>query len=218
MTRAVVFDLDGTLVDSLADIARAGNAVLRRRGLPEHPEDAYRRFVGDGMEMLVRRIVPAGSSEDEVGRVLADLRAEYARRSLETTRPYPGVPELLDRLVARGIPFSVVTNKPHEPAVEMVGALLGRWRFSAVIGAMPDLPRKPHPAGALRAAAVMGVEPEACLYVGDTATDVATARAAGMVPVGVLWGFRGEAELREAGARHLLRRPEELLALLAPAG
>ncbi len=214
MTRAVVFDLDGTLVDSLADIARAGNAVLRRHGFPEHSEPAYRRFVGDGMEALVRRIVPAGSSEDEVGRVLADLRAEYARRSLETTRPYQGVPELLDGLVARGAPFSIVTNKPHEPAVEMVRALLGRWRFSAVIGAAPDLPRKPHPAGALRAAAQMGVEPGACLYVGDTATDVATARAAGMVPVGVLWGFRDDAELREAGALHLLRRPGELLELL----
>ncbi len=221
MPTAVVFDLDGTLVDSLRDIARAANAVLGRFGFPPHPEGAYRRFVGDGMEMLVRRIVPPGRAEDDVARVLAALRDEYRRRSLETTRPYPGVPELLDGLAARGVPFAVVTNKPHEPAVEMVRALLGPWPFRAVIGAGPDTPRKPDPTGALRAARILGVRPEECLYLGDTATDMETARAAGMVPVGALWGFRDEAELRAAGAVHLLRRPEDLLALLdgaRPAG
>ena len=213
MKQAVIFDLDGTLVDSLADIASAMNEVLERHGFPAHPVGAYRRFVGDGMERLVRRALPP-VGEEIVVRVLEDMRRTYARRALRTTRPYPGIPDLLDRLAARGVPFAVLTNKPHEPAVAMVRALLGRWPFAAVQGAVPGRPRKPDPAGALELARRLGVTPEGCLFVGDTPTDMATAAAAGMVPVGVLWGFRTEPELRDAGARFLIERPLDLLSLL----
>ncbi len=213
MERAVIFDLDGTLVDSLGDIASAMNEVLERHGFPSHPLPAYRRFVGDGMERLVRRALPP-VDEETVARVLEDMRGTYARHALRTTRPYPGVPDLLDRLAARGVPFAVLTNKPHDAAVAMVRALLGRWRFAAVRGAVPGRPRKPDPAGALEIARRLGVAPEGCLFVGDTPTDMATAGAAGMVPVGVLWGFRTEPELRGAGARFLLEQPLELPGLL----
>ncbi len=212
---AVVFDLDGTLVDSLGDIADAMNAVLAGLGLPTHPRDRYRFFVGDGLEVLVRRALP-GDRVDErlVARALDRMRDEYGRRATATTRPYPGIPELLDGLAARNRPFAVFTNKPHDAAVDMVDRLLGRWRFVAVLGPGPGTPRKPDPAGALRVAAAMGVAPGACMYVGDTAVDMATARAAGMIPAGALWGFRTEDELHSAGARHLLADPREALPLV----
>ncbi len=211
---AVIFDLDGTLLDSLGDIAEAMNVVLDRHGLPTHPVDRYRFFVGDGIDHLVRRALPAGVDGAALERIAADMRAEYARRATRTTRPYPGIPELLDALVARGIPMGILTNKPHEPAVAMVRELLGRWPFPVIQGATDGLPKKPDPAGALRVAGALGVPPGRCLYVGDTGTDMRTARAAGMVPVGVLWGFRPREELEAAGARHLIDRPGELLRLV----
>ncbi len=207
----VLFDLDGTLLDSLGDIAAAMNAVLARRGHPAHPLDAYRRFVGDGIEMLVRRALPGALSESEVTAALQDMREEYAQRSVETTRPYPGVPELLDALVARRVPIGIVTNKPQQPAVAMVAALLGTWPFSVVVGARDGLPRKPDPTGAREAARQMGLHPASTWYVGDTAVDMLMAVAAGMRPAAALWGFRTETELRTAGAKVLLHRPGDLL-------
>ncbi len=212
--KAVIFDLDGTLLDSLGDIAGAMNEVLERHGFPAHPLDRYRFFVGEGMDRLVRRALPPGVDDATVERVTADMRAAYARRATRTTRPYPGIPELLDDLTARRIPLGILTNKPHEPAVAMVRELLGRWNFSTVQGACDGLPKKPDPAGALRVAEALGVPPRACLYVGDTGTDMRTACAAGMLPVGVLWGFRPREEIEEAGARVLIARPEELLRLV----
>ncbi len=217
MNQAVIFDLDGTLVDSLADIAAAMNEVLDRHGYSPHPVPAYRRFVGDGVEKLVERAVP-GADGATVARLVEEMRRTYRNAALRTTRPYPGIPELLEGLTAAGIPFAVLTNKPHGPAVEMIQALLGKWKFAAVQGAVPDLPRKPDPAGARMLARRMGVEPNRCVLVGDTATDMATAVAAGMIPVGVLWGFRDRAELAAAGARHILREPSELLVLLERLG
>ncbi len=212
---AVVFDLDGTLVDSLGDIADAMNAVLSGLGLPTHPRDRYRMFVGDGLEVLVRRALPGDRTDERlVARALGRMRDEYGRRATATTRPYPGIPELLDGLAARNVPFGVFTNKPHDAAVDMVDRLLGRWRFASVLGPGPETPRKPDPTGALRVAAATGVAPGACLYVGDTAVDMATARAGGMIPAGALWGFRTEDELRSAGARHLLADPREALPLV----
>ena len=212
--KAVIFDLDGTLLDSLGDIADAMNHVLERHGYPTHPRSRYRFFVGEGIDQLVRRALPAGVDGATLERITAQTRAEYARRATRTTRPYPGIPELLDAITTRGVPMAILTNKPHEPAVAMVRELLGRWPFSAILGARDGLPKKPDPTGALRVAEALGVPPRACLYLGDTGTDMRTARAAGMLPVGVLWGFRPREELEEAGARVLIARPEELLPLV----
>ncbi|MBI5014256.1 MAG: HAD family hydrolase [Deltaproteobacteria bacterium] len=209
---AVLFDLDGTLLDSLEDLADSMNEVLRSAGFPGHSTAAYRYFVGDGMEVLVRRAVPADRADEAmVGACLAAMREEYGRRYAVKTRPYPGVPELLDGLEARGVRTAVFTNKPHDAAVQMVGKLLGRWRFEQVLGQRPGFPRKPDPSGALEVTRRMGLDARRFLYLGDTATDMLTARAAGMRPVGALWGFRTREELEAAGAEVLIETPPELL-------
>lgn len=211
---AVVFDLDGTLVDSLEDIATAMNVALADHGRPAHPIADYRAFVGSGVGVLAERALGAGADAALRDAVVASFRERYAARLLATTRLYPGVAELLDALAARGAGLAVLTNKPQGAAERIVGALLGRWSWAAVIGDRPDLPRKPDPAGARKAARALGVEPRAALLVGDSDVDVRTARAAGMRAVGAAWGFRGADELRAAGADVVVERPEDVLALL----
>ena len=213
--RAVVFDLDGTLLDSLEDLADAMNAVLARAGHPQHPVPLYRYFVGDGMANLVRRALPEGGRDAAaVGAGLEAMRSEYNRRWAAKTRPYPGVPELLDGLTRADVPMAVFTNKPDDFAGQMVGELLAPWHFTAVLGLRADMPRKPDPTGALTVAAQMKVDPDACLYLGDSSPDMIAARAAGMLAVGALWGFRGRHELVASGAQVLVEEPPQVLELL----
>ncbi|HVP19959.1 MAG TPA: HAD family hydrolase [Spirochaetia bacterium] len=214
--KAVLFDLDGTLLDTLEDLADSMNAVLSSRGYPTHPMAEYRYFVGDGVEMLVRRAVPDGlGSEEQVVRAcMEQMRDEYARRWQAKSRPYPGIPELLDGLTEKGILLTILSNKPNAFVQQIALHFFGKWRFATAQGAVPDVPRKPDPAGALAISRTIGVPPASFLYLGDTNTDMETANAAGMYPVGVLWGFRPEEELRGAGARFLAARPEDVLALV----
>lgn len=213
--RAVLFDLDGTLLDTLDDIGGAMNLVLADHGLPQYPLSRYRWFVGDGAEVLVRRALPAGqATEALVRQCLADFRTAYAQCWNVRTKPYPGIPELLDALTERGMGMAVLSNKPHEFTVRCVDTYLPRWRFAAVFGEEPGRLRKPDPAGALEIAQCLNVPPRDIVYLGDTATDMQTARAAGMLPVGALWGFRPASELLAAGARHLIETPAGLLDLL----
>jgi len=213
--RAALFDLDGTLLDSLEDLAASMNSVLSRHAWPEHPVDAYRYFVGEGVEELVRRAMPeAQRAPAVVATLLAEMRAEYSGRWAERTRPYPGIPELLDALLERGLKLAVLSNKLDEMTRAIVAQLLPRWRFEVVLGATAGLPRKPDPAPALEVARRLAVAPGEVVYLGDTSTDMETAVGAGMLAVGVLWGFRGADELRAAGARTLLQHPLELLAFL----
>ena len=218
--RAIIFDLDGTLLDTLADLADAGNAVLASLGLPQHPQDAYRYFVGLGIEELVRRMLPKDRCDDElVARTVGLTSAEYKRRWKDKTRPYEGIGEMLAGLARRGLPLCVLSNKPQVYTDLTVDEFFPDRPFVFVRGARPEVPNKPHPAGALALAKELGVAPGSIIFVGDTATDMKTARGAGMLPVGVLWGFRDEAELRDNGARRIIARPDELLALLdAPGG
>lgn len=214
--RAILFDLDGTLLDTLEDLADSMNSVLRRSGFPEHELYAYKYFVGDGMLNLVRRAVPENARTDEslVAACLASMKEEYGRRWKEKTRPYPGVPEMLDALGQKGVKMVVLSNKPHEFTQLTVTTLLPRWKFDAVFGERPSVPRKPDPAGALEIAAAIDVRPAEFLYLGDTSTDMITANAAGMYPVGALWGFRTAEELTASGAKTLIREPSGLLHLL----
>ncbi|NLI82360.1 MAG: HAD family hydrolase [Deltaproteobacteria bacterium] len=214
--RAVIFDLDGTLLNTLEDLADSMNHVLAGAGFPKHPLEAFKKFVGDGMENLVRRALPGGVEKDavSVGKYLTLMREEYGRRHRNKTRPYPGVPALLDGLVARSIPMAILSNKPHEATRRIAEDLLAGWRFEQVLGERPGIPRKPDPAGALEIAAHMGIPPERFLYLGDTDTDMITAVRAGMFPVGVLWGFREAPELLTAGAKVLIESPEDLFPLL----
>lgn len=212
---AVIFDLDGTLLDTLADIANAFNAVLRKRDLPEHPTDAYRDFVGDGPRVLTERALPESRrSADTVDACLQEYLEHYRGNPQVEARPYDGIPELLDALTRRRIPMAIVSNKVHDAAVASARDLLGAWRFSPVFGFREGVPRKPDPFMALAAAEKLGLPPEKAAFVGDTAIDMQTAAAAGMVPVGALWGFRTEEELRDNGARILLDHPDRLLVYL----
>jgi len=218
----VLFDLDGTLLDTLEDIGRSANEVLEGLKLPGHPMDAYRRFIGDGVANLFRRAIVEGSARDGdeidpglIARCVEGFRESYGRGWNVATRPYPGIPELLDVLSARTLGLAVLSNKPDAFTRQCVDAYLARWPFSVVFGEREGVPRKPDPAGALEVADRLGVPPEAVLYVGDSSVDMETACRAGMLPVGVAWGFRSPEELRAHGALHIIETPLELLGLLA---
>ena len=213
--RAVLFDFDGTLLDTLQDLAESVNSVLSRSGFPEHSLEAYRHFVGEGIEELARRVLPEGHrDEGTITKTLIDVRQEYRQRWPNHTRPYEGIPELLDALTARRVKMAIVTNKPDDSTRTMAARLLPRWKFDVIVGATTEMPRKPDPKGALEASRLLRLSPEAILYVGDSDIDMKTANAAGMYAVGVLWGFRSADELIKNGAKVLIRKPLELLELL----
>lgn len=213
--KAVIFDLDGTLLDTLDDIADSANRVLLAAGLPAHPVDRYRYFVGEGLQRLIERIIPEDRrSEERVKNLITAFRQDYGRNWKNRSRPYDGIAEMLDGLQERSIKMGVFSNKPHDFTVVCVREFLGGWDFQAVLGQQEGRPRKPDPAGALAAARMLDAAPADILYLGDTATDMETARAAGMVPAGALWGFRTAEELLTAGAKHLVSFPPEVLALV----
>ncbi|MHC4539550.1 MAG: HAD family hydrolase [Planctomycetota bacterium] len=214
---AVLFDLDGTLLDTLADIAGAANAALERLGFLPHPVESYRRFVGDGAGCLARRVLGEGRDDDQtVEQCRRAIAEEYQRCWADTTRPYPGVPKLVAELRARGVPMAVLSNKPHEATATVVEFFFPENPFRIVRGAQPGVPIKPDPTEALQIAAELSVEPGRFIYLGDTDTDMQTAVAAGMYPAGALWGFRTAEELTATGARTLLKTPAEVLSLLCP--
>jgi len=212
--KAVLFDLDGTLLDTLADLADSTNRALQRFGFAVHPVEAYKTLVGDGAEKLMRRAAGGEISDELAEKLTAGMREEYARRWAEKTRPYEGVGPMLDALAQRGVPMAVLSNKPHGFTRLCVAELLPHWRFAAVRGADAKTPIKPDPTAALQIARQLGFDPGEFLYVGDTNTDMHTACAGGMFPVGVTWGFRSAEELKAAGAAALIDRPAELLELL----
>jgi len=215
--KAVIFDLDGTLLDTLQDLADSGNAVLEARGFPIHAKEDYRTFIGNGMLNLVRDIFPEGhrpAEGKETEEMLLEYRAAYARNWRNTTVVFPGIAELLDELKARHVPIGVLSNKAHDFTVKCVDAFLDDWSWDVVLGARDGIERKPDPTGALEAASLLGVSPEDCFFVGDSDVDIHTARNAGMRAIGVSWGFRPVEELRDAGAEAIIDRPRELLALL----
>jgi phosphoglycolate phosphatase len=212
---AVLFDLDGTLLDTLDDLADSTNLALRRLELPEQPVESFKRFVGDGIENLVRRAVPEDRRDpDTLAECVRLTRANYSARWAEKTRPYDGIPALLDALTARGARMAVFSNKPDEFTQLCVAKLLADWRFDMVLGANPSLPRKPDPAGARLIANRLQLDPAEFAYLGDTDTDMQTAVAAGMFPIGVLWGFRTAEELAANGAKVLIENPLDLLPIL----
>jgi len=209
---AVIFDMDGTLLDSIEDIADAMNLALGRFGFPVHPVERYRTFVGDGMETLAMRALPEDRRSPGNVAVCAEaLKEEYSARWSVKTRPFPGIPELLDGLAGIRIKLSILTNKPDAFAKEMARALLGRWTFHEVRGVSKDCPRKPDPCGAVICAERMGVNPASCIFLGDSGVDMETASRSGMAPVGALWGYQDRGQLISGGAKILLRDPKDLL-------
>ncbi|MDP3880418.1 MAG: HAD family hydrolase [Dehalococcoidales bacterium] len=212
---AVIFDLDGTLLDTLKDLADSVNSALGYLGLPEHDLEAYRYFVGDGREAMASRALPEDRRDTAtLNRIIPRINEEYSRRWAENTRPYPGIPELLDELTGSNVRMAILTNKPHDFTELMVSRLLPQWQFEPIIGAMPSLPKKPDPTGALKIAQQLNIKPTGFLYLGDSDIDMKTAAAADMYPLGALWGFRTAGELLAGGARALLQEPAELLSFL----
>lgn len=214
--KAVIFDLDGTLLDTLADLADSANAVLAARNFPSIPTEDYKQLIGDGMAKLVERAMPdaAHPSEEELAVALEEFQNEYSQRWNAKTTVYPGIGDLLDGLVEHGIPLGVLSNKRHEFTLKCVEEFLGTWSWGSVLGQRDGIEKKPDPAGAFDAANELNIAPENCLYIGDSGVDMHTAVRAGMVPVGVLWGFRDAAELRGMGADHLIETPLDLLDIL----
>lgn len=212
--KAVVFDLDGTLLDTLEDLADSLNRVLRDRGLPTHPTEAFRYFVGSGAAVLVSRALPRGEQNDQLAaECLEAFRGEYNRNWKNKTRPYEGVSELLDALSAKQTRMAILTNKPQHFAELCVREFLDAWEFEMIVGQRDGIPMKPDPAGPREIARSLDVPLQEFLYLGDSDIDMRTAVDANMLPVGATWGFRSEKELRESGAVKIIGRPTELLEL-----
>ncbi len=211
---AVMFDLDGTLADTLGDIAACGNHTLATLGRPPLPRDHYRYLAGQGARFLVREALGAADNDPLVDRALDIFRAYQLEHGMDLTRPYDGIPDALDAMTQRSLKLAVLSNKPDAATRAMVKHVFARWRFDAVQGQVDGQPHKPDPAGALAIARQTGIEPRAWLYVGDTGVDMRTAKAAGMTAAGALWGFRDETELRDSGADVILASPRELIDLL----
>jgi phosphoglycolate phosphatase len=217
MIHGFIFDLDGTLVDTLGDIATGMNSFLLQKGLPVHPTEDYRRMVGRGLLHLIGEAVPQQyrhEAKNWYPEVLAMYEAMGAGRSV----PYPGVTDTLGKLAALRIPMAVVSNKPDPVTARVVGQLFPSISFALVRGGLDGVPVKPHPAGAIEAAKAMGLHPAHCGFLGDSDVDMKTALAAGMLPLGAAWGFRSRDELKEAGAAMLLDSIQEILGLLGQQG
>ena len=211
--RAALFDLDGTLTNTLDDIANAMNRALRLHDLPEFPVNDYRYLVGDGVKKLAERACRGRKAlEDDVRR---DYQAYYQEHAQVLTEPYPGVEDMLRVLRKRGIRLAVFSNKPHADTCRVVAHFFPDVDFEVVRGQMEGVPVKPDPAGALAIAEDMRLSPEEFVYLGDTGTDMRCAANAGMRPIGVLWGFRTAEELLESGAQALIEEPSQLIGMLS---
>ena len=200
MEKAVLFDLDGTLADTLPDLAAATNAALRENGFPECPLGDYPHMVGNGARLLVQRALHEAATDDTVEQVLASFLRIYDERCLREVRLYPGLDETVRRLHEAGYHLLVVTNKPQQQADKIVRHFFGDTLFEGVYGGGSAYPKKPDPTSAQLALRQVNADPAASWFVGDSDVDVLTAKAAHLRCVGAAWGFRGEAELRRAGA------------------
>ncbi|MDY7033102.1 MAG: HAD family hydrolase [Thermodesulfobacteriota bacterium] len=213
--KAVLFDLDGTLIDTLEDLGDSVNRVLDEKGFPTHTMDAYRYFVGDGALKLITRALPESERDNETVMVCLDaFREDYGYNWNVKTQPYKGIVEMLDMLTAHDMKMAILSNKPHEFTEQCVSEFLPKWHFQVVMGQKEPFPLKPDPSGALEVSRLLGVPPAEILYLGDTSIDMNTAKAAGMFPVGVLWGFRPAEELKESGALVLMEKPIDIMNIL----
>jgi len=213
--KAVLFDLDGTLLDTLEDLANSMNVILKAHGMNTFYTEEYKGFLGFGLEGLIRCVIPDDQVSDElVEEFLADMKVEYGNRWAEKTRPYPGIPELLDELQKMGLKLVVLSNKMDDYTKIIIKTLLPDWQFDIVRGLKDNYPPKPDPTSTLEIAKELKIKPGEFLFLGDTDIDMQTANAAGMYAVGVTWGFRTADELKENGAKVLIDLPLQTLDLL----
>lgn len=213
MTKAIVFDLDGTLLDTLADLAASTNYALRSCGMPKHSIDDVRRFVGNGVRMLMTRAVPDGESNPRFDEAFSVFRQHYMQHCLDTTCPYPGIMEALARLKEKGMMLAIVSNKMQAATEELRQHFFSQY-IDVAIGESAAIRKKPAPDTVNEALRLLGISHEEAIYVGDSDVDIDTARAAMMPCASVLWGFRDRQFLLNHGATRLLSSPEELLSLV----
>ncbi len=216
MYKVCIFDLDGTIADTVESIAYIGNQVLQEFGLLALPVENYNFYAGDGADELVRRMLEATPNGNKVDydQVRKVYRQRFAQNPFYHVKPFAGIIEMLEALKKEGIKIAVLSNKPHEAAIDVVAKIFGDKMFHKVQGQTERIPRKPSPVGALALATAFGVEPEECLYCGDTDTDMDTGKAAGMYTIGVTWGFRPRQELLEHHADQIVDTPEEILKIV----
>ncbi len=214
--KAIIFDLDGTLLNTLDDIGYCANQILLEKGFPVHKMDSYRFFVGEGVAMLFRKALPEHQrNEDNIQVCIKEFTEIYGQQDRSTkVTIYNGIDTLLDRLTKNSVKTAILSNKPHELTIKSVTDFLSQWEFDLVLGQRNKIPRKPDPAGAIEIARHLEILPSEFLYLGDTAIDMKTAVSADMFPVGALWGFREKEELLENGAKVLIDHPMALLDLL----
>lgn len=213
--KAIIFDLDGTLLNTIEDIADSFNAVLETLNYQTYDYEAYKYFVGKGIDNLIEQILIAGKLDHaEFDNLKAGYMKEYALRQRNKTRPYPGIMDLFSDLKQIDFSVNVLSNKPHFQTVDVVKYYFDDYPFTQVYGKKPEFRIKPYPESALDLLSKLGLKSEDILYVGDTKTDIETAINAGFDSVGVLWGFRTEKELREAGAKYIVRKPNEIYQII----
>ncbi len=215
--KTLMFDLDGTLLDTLEDIGRACNAILAEHGYPVHPLPAYRRMVGNGFTTLMRRALPENAfpeTSPELAALVDKARAWYGDHMCEHTRPYEGLPQVLECLARNGTPLSVLSNKPEQLVRQIVAHYYPEIPFAHVCGGREDMPLKPAPDAVLKILAAMRIAPEDCCYIGDSLVDCATARNAGTRFAAVTWGFGTVEELKQAGVTTFLEHAGEIADLV----
>lgn len=211
----VIFDLDGTLLDTLKDIADPANETLRAHGYPEHPIDAYRTFVGDGVRVLMERVLPATERAPEtIDAMVEAMRGRYREYLHRSTQPYPGIPELINGLAQAGLRLATLSNKLDDLTKDCIAHYFPDAPFHPVIGQSDAFPKKPDPTAALSIAQGWSLRPDHVAFVGDTSTDMQTATGAGMRPLGVAWGFRTREELQEYGAEAVVDHADGALQVL----
>ena len=211
--KAIIFDLDGTLIDSIIDIGLCANIVLREFNLPTHEIDAYRNFVGGGALFLIERCMPKNSSNEMIQKVLERFKVIYDQEKHDNTKPYDGIYDLLKELKNKGIKVGVLSNKPHYFTCKYVEEFFDDLQLDEIHGQKDEIPRKPDPIAARNIANSFNISCENIFFVGDSDVDMKTAKNADMVPVGVEWGFRGPKELIENGAKHIVKTPKDILKL-----
>lgn len=219
MYKGIIFDLDGTLVDSLDDLTVSLNTALAEAGRPARNRDEVRLMIGNGMSVLVKRALEGSDvDEEEMTRIKTALETHYALHSLDATGPYEGVDKLITVLKREGLKLGVLSNKPDDFATSIVAALFPSSPFNLVRGQLPGVPTKPDPRAALEMIRGWGLKPKDVAIVGDSAVDIETARNAGCDSLGAAWGFRGRGELEAAGATAVFEGPLEIADWLATAG
>lgn len=215
LIKTVIFDLDGTLLNTIDDLTDAGNWVCEQNGWPTHTAEQFKRMVGNGIPKLVERFVPeTARTPQQLNAALAQFTARYDAHKEDKTAPYPGIPALLHKLRTEGIQCAVFSNKADDLCGKVIEHYFGTECFDAVRGSRPGVPTKPDPTGLYDLMDTLGADPATTLFVGDSNVDIQTGHNASLPALGVLWGFRDEAELTAAGADGLVSVPDEILEIV----